>query len=166
MSRHACRIVLQPATRDQVGELVTRWHRHHRRPKSARFGCIALVDGEPIGGVLVGNPGAPALSKDPTTLEVTRLVLRGGDRNAGSGDRNAGSMLLGAVWRASKALGAKRLVSYVRVDETGSVYKAAGWEAVATTPARDWTRERHLLLPGVIEPASDPVARVRWEITT
>lgn len=40
----------------------------------------------------------------------------------------------------------------------------AGWRPVAETPARDWTEDRRRLLPGIIDPATEPVPRVRWEI--
>jgi len=152
-------IELRPATRDEVNALVERWHRHHKPVRAARFGALAELGGELVGGVLVATPVARALAEDPRVLEVVRLVCRGGDRNVGS-------RLLGAAWQAAKAIGCRRMVSYVRVDETGAVYRAAGWRAVAKTKARSWPTERHSYLPGVIAPASEPIARVRWEIGT
>lgn len=71
---------------------------------------------------------------------------------------------------AHKALGGTRLVSYVRLDETGFVYRAAGWVPVQETPARDWRTVRRLVWPHVLEPATEPVARmgdprvIGWEI--
>jgi hypothetical protein len=154
------RVKLRPATRDQVNHLVALWHRHHRPVKGLRFAAIAEIDGEPVGAVIVGKPGARALARDPRIAEVTRLAIR--ER----GIPNVGSRLLGAAWRAHKALGGTRMLSYVRIDEAGSVYQAAGWEAVAETEARDWRTERHLLLPGIMDATTEPCARVRWEIRT
>lgn len=79
---------------------------------------------------------------------------------------HAGSMLLGAIVRACLAIGYTRIVSYTREDEAGTVYRAANWRPVSRTPARDWCKLRHAhkgLLPGIYEPATEVVARVRWE---
>lgn len=152
-------IVLRPASRDEANALIRKWHRHHKPVVGCRFSAIATLSGEDVGAVVVSNPRARALAQDPRCGEVVRLVCRGGDRNVGS-------KLLGAAWRAWVALGGHRLVSYVRVDETGTVYRAAGWRVVAVTPARDWVEERHLTLPGVLPPATESVGRVRWEIQT
>ncbi len=151
-------IALRPATRDEVNRLVRLWHRHHQPVTGLRFAAIAEVDGAPAGAVIVGRPNARMLAQDARTAEVTRLVIRE------LGLRNVGSRLLGAAWRAHRALGGTRLVSYVRLDETGAVYRAAGWAPVQETPARDWRTERRLVLPHVLEPSTEPVARMRWEI--
>jgi hypothetical protein len=155
-------ITLRPATRDEVNELVRLWHRHHNPVQGCRFAAIASVDGEDVGAMIVGRPEAPAFDQR-VVAEVTRLALRATVKDDPR-MYNVGSRLLGAAWRAHKALGGGRMVSYVRIDETGSVYKAAGWEPVAETEPRDWCQERHLLLPGIIEPATESIARVRWEI--
>jgi hypothetical protein len=152
-------ITLRPAARDEANALIRKWHRHHKPVVGCRFSAVATLNGEDVGAVVVSNPRARALAQDARCGEVARLVCRGGDRNVGS-------KLLGAAWRAWVALGGHRLVSYVRVDEAGAVYRAAGWRPVATTPARDWICERHLTLPGVLPPATESVGRVRWEIAT
>lgn len=45
-----------------------------------------------------------------------------------------------ASWRAAKALGYQRLITYTQRGETGSSLKAAGWTAIAERRARPgWT---------------------------
>jgi hypothetical protein len=149
------RIALRPSTRKEVNKLILRWHRHHKPVVGLRYACVAEVDGEDLGAVVVGDPRARAFG--PRVAEVTRLACRGKDINVGS-------CLLGAAWRAWRAMGGDRMVSYVRFDETGHVYHVAGWIDVAEVPARDWLEERRLVLPGILEPATEVVDRVRWEI--
>jgi len=46
------------------------------------------------------------------------------------------SMLYAAAWRAVKALGFRRLVTYTQAGESGSSLRAAGWRVVAERPPR------------------------------
>ncbi|MFD4611942.1 XF1762 family protein [Streptomyces sp. NPDC058440] len=59
---------------------------------------------------IVGRPVARHLD-DGTTLEVTRT--------ASDGTRNANSLLYGASWRAAKALGYRRLITFTQEGESG-----------------------------------------------
>jgi hypothetical protein len=45
-------------------------------------------------------------------------------------------MLYGAAWRAAKALGYRRIVTYTQADESGSSLRAAGWRIVAERAPR------------------------------
>jgi hypothetical protein len=56
------------------------------------------------------------------TLELTRL--------ASDGCPNACSALYGAAWRATKALGYGRLITYILDSEPGVTLKAAGWKCL------------------------------------
>jgi hypothetical protein len=69
-------------------------------------------------------------------------------------------MLYGAAWRAAKALGYTRLVTYTRADESGASLRAAGWRIVAERSARKKTwnfpsRPR--------EEKRDGIPRTLWE---
>jgi hypothetical protein len=59
---------------------------------------------------------------DGMTLELTRL--------ASDGCPNACSALYGAAWRAAKALGYGRLITYILDSEPGVTLKAAGWKCL------------------------------------
>ena len=84
---------------------------------------------------MVGRPVARSFD-DGVTLEV--------NRTATDGCANANSMLYGAAWRAAKALGYQRLITYTQAGESGTSLRAAGWTIVAelnqrkgwTTPSR------------------------------
>jgi hypothetical protein len=152
-------IVLQPLTRDGANELITRWHRHHKPVRSHRFAIGALLEQQLVGAVIVGNPIAAELQKSPIiTFEVLRLVT---DRAP-----HVASRLLGASWRSARAQGVLRMVSYTRVDELGTCYRAAGWRPVARVTGRDWTtgNKADRWLPGLYRPSTEVVDRIRWEI--
>lgn len=117
--------------RDACG-YITMWHRHHQPPIGCKF-CIGVArDSVLVGVAIVGRPVARMLD-DGLTLEVTRTAT--------DGTRNANSMLYGAAWRATKALGYRRIVTYTQAGETGASLRAAGWRIVAERPARPgWDR--------------------------
>lgn len=129
--------------------MVRQLHRHHAPPQGGLF-AIAAAEGERIVAcVIVGRPVARHVD-DGLTAEVTRL--------ASDGSRNACSLLYAAAWRAARAMGYRRLLTYTLATEPGTSLRAAGWREVGRTGARSWDR------PG--RPRIDkqePQARIRWE---
>lgn len=122
---------LQPITYPEACVFIAAHHRHHRPPQGWKFG-IAVNDGEKVVGVVtVGRPVARALDNG-YTLEVTRCCT--------DGTKNAASMLYGAAWRATKALGYQRLITYTLAEESGVTLKAAGWNFVYQTNGDTWNR--------------------------
>ena len=123
---------LQPVDYDEACAFILAHHRHHLPPQGWKFG-IAVNDGEKIVGVVtVGRPVARNLDNG-LTLEVTR--------NCTDGTKHAASMLYGAAWRAAKALGYKRLITYTLIEEAGTSVIAAGWKSVYETSGGSWDRE-------------------------
>lgn len=121
---------LQPINFDEACAFVRRFHRHHNPSVGWKFG-IAANDGEKVVGVvMVGRPVARHLD-DGWVLEVTRCCT--------DGTKNAASMLYGAAWRAAKALGYKRLITYTLAEEPGTSLKAAGWKELYTTKGGSWS---------------------------
>ena len=60
--------------------------------------------------------------------------------------------------------GITRQISYTRVDEAGTCYRAAGWTPVGyVIPGTHTHGNRSKFLPGLHEPSTEPIARVRWE---
>lgn len=151
-------ISLRPLTRDQANAAVRSWHRHHKPVRSHRFAIGAEVDGVLAGVVIVGSPVARGLD-DGFTCEVTRLATPEG------AVPHVASRLLGAARRAALAMGFRRLVSYTRSDEPGTCYRAAGWRPVAKVDGREWSGSNKpgRWLPGIYEPTTEIVDRVRWE---
>lgn len=107
---------------------VEAWHRHNKPPPFVNF-CLGVADDEGVlrGVAMVGRPVARHLC-DGFTLEV--------NRTATDGARNANSMLYAAAWRAAKALGYRRLVTYTQAEESGASLRAAGWRIIGERPAR------------------------------
>jgi hypothetical protein len=120
---------LQPITFQEACEFIDMHHRHHLPPVGWKFG-IACNDGEKVVGVVtVGRPVARHFDNG-WTLEVTRCCT--------DGTPNAASMLYGAAWRAAKALGYKRLITYTLASESGTSVKAAGWRVVGEAGGGSW----------------------------
>ena len=111
-------------------EYVERVHRHHHSPLGGLF-AIAAARGEEIVGVaIVGRPVARG-NQDGWTAEVTRL--------ASDGSKNVCSLLYGAAWRAARAMGYRRLITYTLSTEPGTSLRAAGWKVVGSVRGRSWT---------------------------
>lgn len=126
-----------PVSLKEANAYVEQHHRHHRPVVGHKFsiGCADnSTDGERIVGVaIVGRPVSRYLD-DGLTLEVTRLCT--------DGTRNACSMLYAAAWRAAKAMGYKRLITYILESENGASLRAAGWKCVGQAGGLRWTGKR------------------------
>lgn len=123
------RLELQPVTYQEACAFIAEHHRHHLPPQGWKFG-IAVNNGRRVVGVVtVGRPVARG-NQDGYTLEVTRCCT--------DGTKNAASMLYGAAWRAAKALGYRRLITYTLAEERGTSLVAAGWRALYQTAGGSW----------------------------
>jgi len=124
---------LQPITLTEANEFVSRYHRHHGKVQGHKF-SIALNDGVGVIGVaIIGRPIARNLDNG-WTLEVTRLCIK-------NGFKDAASMLYAASWRATRALGYKRLITYILKSETGVSLQAANWRLIGEAGGGTWNRK-------------------------
>lgn len=147
-------LTLVPAVWADVQAFIEAHHRHHPKPAGMKF-CIAVAVGDEIVGVAsIGRPVASSFD-DGWTLEVNRSCVVP-DADA----RNANSMLYGAAWRAAKAMGYRRLVTYTQAGESGASLRAAGWRVVAERrPRSGWdTPSRPRKLRGI-----EQQQRTLWE---
>ena len=120
---------LTPISLAEANQFVVDHHRHHKPVVGHKF-CLAVEkDEEVVGVAIVGRPVARGLD-DGYTLEVNRCCT--------TGAKNACSMLYGAAWRAAKALGYRRLITYVLDSETGTSLKASNWKLVHEVKGRSW----------------------------
>jgi hypothetical protein len=148
---------LVPVTFRQACAFVALHHRHHGIPRGCRF-CLGVATKDHLAGeAMVGRPVARHYD-DGTTLEVNRTCT--------DGTPNANSALYGAAWRAAKALGYRRLITYTQQGESGTSLRAAAWQVVAERPAREsWAQSsvklRHLRHPV----GAGGVNRTLWEAT-
>lgn len=83
-----------------------------------------------VGVVTVGRPVARHFDNG-WTLEVTRLAT--------DGTPHAASKLYAAAWRAARAMGYGRLITYTLEAESGTSILAAGWRLVGRTRAHHWS---------------------------
>ncbi len=114
----AQRLVVVPITLGEANTFTARLHRHNRPVQGHKF-SIAVADsaGQVRGVSIVGRPIARHLD-DGWTLEVLRVTT--------DGCPNACSMLYATCWRAARAMGYRRCVTYTRLSEPGSSLRAVG----------------------------------------
>ena len=123
------RIFIAPISLREANAFVALHHRHHKPVQGAKF-AVAVSDGDLVCGVaIVGRPVARR-SDDGWTLEVNRCCT--------DGTKNAPSMLYGAAWRAAKALGYKRLITYTLPEEGGASLRASGWRLLGHRGGGNW----------------------------
>jgi hypothetical protein len=142
---------ITPIALDEANAFVSLLHRHHKPVPGAKF-CIACSDGEKVRGVaIVGRPVARH-SDDGWTLEVNRCCT--------DGVKNGCSILYGAAWRAAKAMGYRRLVTYTLPEEGGASLKASGWRCVGLRGGGNWNTTTR---PRIDTPAALQGQKLLWE---
>ena len=95
--------------------------------------CLAVaVEGKIVGVAIIGRPKARQTQAEGYTAEVTRLAT--------DGTRNACSILYAAAWRAWRAMGGRRLVTYTLPEEGGASLRGAGWVCLGTRGGGTWAR--------------------------
>ena len=112
---------LVPITFRAACAYVKEYHRHNKPPRGHKFSIGLENDGKLVGVIMCGRPVARHFD-DGFTLEVNRSCT--------DGTKNANSMLYGAAYRAGKAMGYTRCITYTQHDESGSSLRAAGWTLI------------------------------------
>jgi len=141
---------LTPITLREANAFVAQHHRHHG-PSRGCIACLAVAEAGAVRGVaIIGRPVARAAT-DGWTAEVTRCCT--------DGARNACSMLYAAAWRAVRALGYRKLITYTLATEGGGSLRAAGFRVVGQVIGRTWSCQSR---PRVdTHPLQD---KLRWEV--
>src|SRR6266699_996821 len=125
------RLEIVPIELEDANEFVRRFHRHHKPVIGARF-SLAVSNGQICGVAIAGRPVSRHLD-DGWTLEVTRTCT--------DGSPNANSALYAACWRAARALGYSRLITYTLPSETGISLRAANWRLIGEAGGGSWSRK-------------------------
>lgn len=127
-------LYLQPITLREARHFVNLYHRHHQAPQGGKF-AIGVNDGERVVGVIIiGRPVARHLDGG-YTAEVTRCCCI-------EGYKNAASMLYAAAWRAARAMGYIRLITYTLLEEKGTSLIAAGYKNIGTAGGGTWNNQQ------------------------
>lgn len=117
-----------PIELSEANAFVSKFHRHHKPVVGHKF-SIAVSNDVVCGVAIVGRPVSRHLDNG-LTLEVNRCCT--------DGTRNACSMLYSAAWKAAKALGYMRLITYTLPDEGGASLRGAGWTLVGLRGGGNW----------------------------
>ena len=110
---------LKPLTQRAAKTFIDEHHRHHKSSRGDVFRIGLMHEEELIGVIQVGRPVARLLD-DGFTLEVTRLCVL-------DGYKNACSLLYSRAARAGRALGYTKIITYILETEAGTSLTAAGW---------------------------------------
>lgn len=110
-------IEITPITFKEAKEFVNEHHRHNVAPQGQKFSIGVKEDGALIGVVTVGRPIARR-NDDGKTAEITRCCVI-------EGHKNANSILYAAAWRAARAMGYRRIITYTLPSESGASLRAA-----------------------------------------
>ena len=136
----------------EANAFVEQHHRHHDPARGCLF-CLAVEsEGKIVGVAIVGRPVARMVAAEGYTAEVVRLAT--------DGTRNACSILYAAAWRAWRAMGGRRLITYTLPEEGGASLRAVGWRCLGERGGGSWSREAR---PRV---DTHPLqTKIGWEVT-
>ena len=122
-------LTLIPVSLAQANEFVRQHHRHHKPVAGHKFSIGCAENGRLCAVAIVGRPVSRYLD-DGFTLEVNRLCT--------NGTPNACSILYAAAYRAARAMGYNRVVTYILDTENGASLKAAGYICEGRAGGLEW----------------------------
>ena len=126
-------LMLIPVSLAEANAFVAQHHRHHKPVTGHKFSIGCMENGRLVGVAIVGRPVSRYLDNG-FTLEVNRLCT--------DGAKNACSMLYAATWRAARAMGYRKIVTYILDTENGASLRAAGWNCAGLAGGKRWTGSR------------------------
>ena len=118
-------LTLQPVSLAEANAFVALHHRHHKPVRGHKYSLGCFTGGQLVGVAITGRPVSRYLD-DGLTLEVNRLCT--------DGTRNACSFLYGAAARAAKAMGYRKIITYILDTEDGASLRAAVAGFLTRTP--------------------------------
>ena len=122
-------LTLTPINLKTANAFVQQHHRHHKPTRGHKFSIGVSDNGALVGVAICGRPVARRLD-DGYTLEVNRLCT--------DGTPNACSILYAAAYRAARAMGYNKVVTYILDTENGSSLKAAGYTCEGRAGGLEW----------------------------
>lgn len=122
-------LTLTPINLKTANAFVQQYHRHYKPTRGHKFSIGVSDNGALVGVAICGRPVARRLD-DGYTLEVNRLCT--------NGTPNACSILYAAAYRAARAMGYNRVVTYILDTENGASLKAAGYICEGRAGGLEW----------------------------
>ena len=126
-------LTLTPINLKTANAFVQQYHRHHKPTRGHKFSIGVSDSGSLVGAAICGRPVARRLD-DGYTLEINRLCT--------DGTPNACSILYAAAYRAARAMGYTKVVTYILDTESGVSLKAAGYVCDGRAGGLEWNGER------------------------
>lgn len=123
------KIEICPIFFKEACKFISEHHRHHKPPTGHIFSIAAHISGKIVGVATVGRPTSRK-NQDGFTAEVTRLCT--------DGSRNVCSKLYSSCWQAAKALGYKKLITFILDSENGASLKASNFRMINFTTGGSW----------------------------
>ena len=129
-----------PMTLREANDFVAQFHRHNGRTSrnGGKF-AIGVSDGNRLLGVSIVGWPLSATYMDGFTAEVLRVCV------LPDSQKGANSFLYASCWRAWRAMGGKRLITYTLATESGSSLKGSGWKILHETKGHnDWAAKSRM----------------------
>lgn len=153
--RAGTRLHVRPVSFAAACAFIDTHHRHHTAPRGHKYSIgVSDEDGALVAVAIVGRPVARHLD-DGFTLEVTRLATLTVP--------TACSRLYAAAWRAARAIGYRRMITYTQDGEHGASLRACGWHKVRDLPPRPGWNSTTRVRP---DRGTDNIARSLWQAGT
>ena len=124
---------VRPVTFREASDFVSKYHRHHRATVGCKF-CIGVYVDEKLVGVAVCGRPVSRMLDDGLTCEINRVCT--------DGTFNACSKLYGACCRIAKAMGYRKIITYILESENGASLKASNFVCEGKAGGLKWTGAR------------------------
>lgn len=118
-----------PCSLTEANAFVLEHHRNHKPCLGHKF-SFAVTDGEKIVGVAITGRPVSRHADDGLTLEVNRCCT--------DGTRNACSILYRHAWKAARAMGYRKLITYTLPSEGGASLRGAGFKLLGSSKGGNW----------------------------
>ena len=110
-----------PLTLKDCNEYIQNFHRHNKPVQGSKFAFGCKYKGKLVAVCVVGRPIA-RYKDDGFTAEVTRTCV------FDDAPKGVNSFLYSRAWKAWKAMGGKRIITYTLQSESGASLRGAGWK--------------------------------------
>ena len=142
-----------PITLAIANDFVKKHHRHSGRVVGHKFAIGLEENGELIGVAIAGRPIARNLDKGRPTLEITRVCVM-------EGYKNASSKLYARAKRIGQLMGYQSIKTYNLKSESGASLRAIGAVPEASVKGGQWDRPKRRRENKAIYEQK----KIRWEL--